>query len=228
MSVMPDRYTYLDLVALTKLDPAKTTVENFGGEINSSFFDAANILGTLKIMGFIDIRSEFPGPSPVKLTNKGKKVLKDMAERSSEKPDKLDKAIMETIGQGLTTEHDLARDLNVSADSLAQHLYKLNMQGYVDYTIRNGKISLALTELGFNTVGPQPKREKPALKPAVAMATESAPLPAPEKPLEGEVVKPTGWTLLKHSMRYKLYRISPLLLVALIAAVIVIVYLLFR
>ncbi len=44
---MQDTINFIDLVALSRITP-EATVERFGGLINSSFFDASNILGTLK------------------------------------------------------------------------------------------------------------------------------------------------------------------------------------
>jgi hypothetical protein len=70
-----DETTFLDMAVLQRID-AESTVERFGTKINSSFFDASNILGGLKLKGLVSIESKFPGPSSVALTPAGSELLK--------------------------------------------------------------------------------------------------------------------------------------------------------
>ena len=66
--------TFLDLVILQKVD-GESSVEKFGSMINTSFFETANLLGTVKIKGYIDIESSVGGLSGVAITDAGQSLL---------------------------------------------------------------------------------------------------------------------------------------------------------
>ncbi|MEM3245615.1 MAG: hypothetical protein QXN16_02505, partial [Candidatus Micrarchaeaceae archaeon] len=50
---MANEPSFVDIFALTKITPGMVT-DKFGPALNSSFFDASNILGGLKIKGLAD------------------------------------------------------------------------------------------------------------------------------------------------------------------------------
>ena len=66
--------TFLDLVILKKID-ANSSVENFGSLINTSFFETANLLGTVKIKGYVNIETSIGGISKVTITDAGMGIL---------------------------------------------------------------------------------------------------------------------------------------------------------
>jgi len=66
---MGEELTYLDLLVLRKID-SDSSVEKFGQQINTSFFETANVLGTMKIKGFVDIQSSIGGQSPLVVRNR--------------------------------------------------------------------------------------------------------------------------------------------------------------
>lgn len=143
--------TFIDLVVLQRVGP-DTTLERFGSKINSSFFDAANILGTIKLKGYVDIESSM-GASRVSVSEAGKAVLSMAEEKSQGEVDELDKGILRAISQGVKDSEKLADSLNIRSGDLAYHLYKLVKQNYIDYNVRSGRISLMLTENGFKSMG---------------------------------------------------------------------------
>ncbi|MEM3031267.1 MAG: hypothetical protein QXH27_06065 [Candidatus Micrarchaeia archaeon] len=146
-----EELTFLDLAVLQRID-SESVVEKFGQKINSSFFDAANILGGLKLKGYINIESSL-GFSPIKITEAGKEVLRLADEKNDGVVGPLDAAILNTVGAGKKDAGRLATELNVRPSDLAFHLYKLAKMGLVDYTVRNGRVELVLTEQGFNKTG---------------------------------------------------------------------------
>jgi len=145
---MAEDLNFIDLVALSRIKP-DTTVEKFGGIINSSFFDASNILGSLKQKGLIDFTTSFPGQSAITVTDQGKQVLQESDERAKSDFDMLDLAIMTQLSGGKRGLTDLGGAVNVRQRDLAMHLFKLSAQQYVSYDIRNGNIDITLTEKGF-------------------------------------------------------------------------------
>lgn len=235
-----EQVALIELIALSKIDN-DSTVENFGGIVNSSFFEAANLVGGLKIKGLVDIMSEFPGPSPVKITPKGKKLLKDVTDRIEEKQDRLDKSVLEKIGQGFRTENEIERELNVATSSLAVRFYKLKETGMLEWTIRNGKVALSLTENGFNMVGPQKKTtfsqaavKDPMKRGAahgehikVGIGSEEPTIVQQEVDPEQKVheMKTSGWQETNAKIKYTLYKAGPVLFALLMVAVVAIGYL---
>lgn len=145
---MPEEVNFVDLVALSKIQP-DTVVERFGGMINSSFFDASNILGTLKLKGLIDFTTSFPGTSAITVTELGKRVLADAEASSGNEFNQLDLTLLVQLSQGKRTITDVGGAVNVRPNDLALHLYKLGGQGFLTYDFRNGTITLSLTEKGF-------------------------------------------------------------------------------
>ncbi|MBI4399383.1 hypothetical protein HY570_01415 [Candidatus Micrarchaeota archaeon] len=143
--------TFLDLIVVERVDK-DSVVERFGGKINSSFFDAANLLGTLKIKGYIDIESAI-GFSPIRITEKGTNLLKMAQERIPDPLDEVDNGILSVMATGVSDVETLGRELNLRESDLAFHLYKLVKQNLIDYNLRAGKVSVIMTELGFKKAG---------------------------------------------------------------------------
>ena len=90
---MPDEVNFVDIVALSRITP-DTYAEKFGGMINSSFFDASNILATLRQKGLVDFTTSFPGQSAVTVTELGKKVMADAIAGTAAEFGHLDYAIL--------------------------------------------------------------------------------------------------------------------------------------
>ncbi|MEM4389059.1 MAG: hypothetical protein QXG98_00155 [Candidatus Micrarchaeia archaeon] len=225
-----EELTFLDLAVLQRID-SESVVEKFGQKINSSFFDAANILGNLKLKGYITIESSL-GFSPIKLTEAGKEVLRLADEKNDGVVGPLDAAILNTVGGGRRDAGRLATELNVRSSDLAFHLHKLVKMGLVDYTIRNGKVELMLTEQGFNKTGLAEAHAK-ALREVAARGEQSeaeflvgeskAETEAPAReasPAERHVtITPAMrmWAKFEwYAQRYLLYVIAALVLVAIL------------
>jgi hypothetical protein len=157
-----DNITFVDLVALMRITP-DATVERFGGLINSSFFDASNILGTLKQKGLVDFITQFPSQSALNVTDQGKQLIAEVQQRSSQPFDTLDMAILTQLANGKRNLSDLNGSVNVTSKDLAIHLYKLSVQQFMSYELRNGSMSLTMTEKGFLCVKEgMPRPEQPA------------------------------------------------------------------
>lgn len=144
--------TFLDLVVLERIDE-NSTVERFGSAINTSFFEAANLLGTLKVKGYVDIQPSVGGISRIALTEAGASILQNAAGKTDEPVDALDNGIMKTLASGVRELEALEEALNIRSSDLAYHLYKLNRQEYIHYDIRSAKVGISLTEKGFNMTG---------------------------------------------------------------------------
>jgi hypothetical protein len=142
---------FLDLVVLQRIGP-DTTVERFGSKINSSYFDGANILGTMRLKGYVEIESAI-GASNVTVSESGKMILAMAEEKSKSEIDALDKGILSFISKGTREVDKLSERMNVRSGDLAYHLYKLVKNGYIDYDLRSGKVSVMLTESGFKNAG---------------------------------------------------------------------------
>ncbi|MEM3841244.1 MAG: hypothetical protein QXN59_00925 [Candidatus Micrarchaeaceae archaeon] len=145
---MPSEPNFIDVVALTRITP-QVYVENFGSAINSSFFDASNILGTLKMKKLIEFSANFPGQNAIKITDLGNKLLQDLAAKSESEFDRLDMELINQLASGKRSLGDITGAVNIADTDLAMHLYKLSKQGFVAYEIRNGLVSISLTEKGF-------------------------------------------------------------------------------
>ena len=183
---MSEELTYLDLLVLRKID-ADSSVEKFGQQINTSFFEAANILGTMKIKGLVDIQSSIGGQSPLMVTGTGSDALAAAAQKASEPLDALDSAILKAMGSGARELTALQNQLNIRSSDLAFHLHKLKSQDCIDHEVRSGKVLLSLTEKGFIGAGgatwlpaapqgaPAPAVNVPASSVSEGQAASSAP-----------------------------------------------------
>ncbi len=152
--------TFLDLVILKKIDD-ESSVEKFGSIINTSFFETANLLGTVKIKGYINIESSVGGISKVTLTDAGKSLLAVAQKKASDPSDPLDDAILQALAGGTKELGTMQGSLNIRSADLAYHLEKLVSQGFIDYTVKSAKVSFMLTEKGFNETGGIKVQEKP-------------------------------------------------------------------
>ncbi len=145
---MPDDINFIDLAALTRVTP-DAVVEKFGGVINSSFFDASNILASLKQKGLIDFTTAFPGQSAITITDLGKQLLNEAHDKANTPFDQLDLTVLTQLSAGKRSIQDLSQSVNVTQKDLALRVFKLAQNGYLSYDIRNGSVSMALTEKGF-------------------------------------------------------------------------------
>jgi len=143
---------FLDLAILKKVD-AEASVERFGSIINTSFFETANLLGTVKIKGYINIESSLGGISRVALTEAGSALLLVAEQRAKEPIEPLDNAILHALAGGAKDLDALQSKLNIRSGDLAFHINKLVAQSFMDYSVRSAKVEFVLTETGFNCVG---------------------------------------------------------------------------
>jgi predicted transcriptional regulator len=144
--------SFLDLAILKKTD-AESSVEKFGSMINTSFFETANLLGTIKIKGYINIESSIGGISKVTITDAGTSILAVAGQKAKGQIEPLDNAILHALAAGTKDLDSLQNALNIRSGDLAYHLNKLVAQGFADYEIRSAKVSFMLTEQGFNATG---------------------------------------------------------------------------
>ncbi len=149
--------TYLDIVLLRKIarDP-EPAIERFGSKINTSFFEAANMLGTLKVKGYVDLNPTIGGMSKITLNDDGRYVLSTCDDKAKEPLDPLDDAILRSLASGIRTIDTLALRLNVTDRDLAYHLSKLELTGFVSSEVSAAKLTVQLTEKGFNRMGSVP------------------------------------------------------------------------
>ena len=159
---MQDNINFIDLVALMRITP-DSTVERFGGLINSSFFDASNILGSLKQKGLVDFVTSFPSQSAISVTESGRQLITDAQEKATMAFDTLDMEVLKEIASGKRTLPDLTAGVNVTSKDLALHLNKLSVQQFIAYELRNGNMGITLTEKGFLRVKqgmPSPEKQQ--------------------------------------------------------------------
>ena len=168
---------FLDLAILKKVD-ADSTVEKFGSVINTSFFETANLLGTIKIKGYINIESSVGGISKVTLTDAGTSLLVFAAQKADEPVEPLDNAILHALAGGARELDALQHALNIRGADLAYHVNKLVKQGFIDFELRSAKVYFVLTETGFNSTGGV--RVQQTLKPQAGEQAVEAPALAGE------------------------------------------------
>ena len=168
--------TFLDLVVLKKIDP-ESSVEKFGSAINTSFFETANLLGTIKIKGYISIESALGGISKVSITDAGTSILSVADQKAKEPIEPLDNAILHTVAGGTKEMEALRSTLNIRSGDLAFHINKLISQGFMDFEVRSAKVSFVLTEQGFNATGGVRVQQKLPAEPSPS----SSPLLQPEE-----------------------------------------------
>ena len=68
-----DQLDFIDLIILEKLEKS-STLEGFGGQLNSSFFETAALLGNLQVKKLIEIKSAI-GRSTASRTKLGSELL---------------------------------------------------------------------------------------------------------------------------------------------------------
>jgi len=144
--------TFLDLVILKKID-ANSSVENFGSVINTSFFETANLLGTVKIKGYVNIETSIGGISKVTITDAGMGILALAEKKAAEPIEPLDNALLHALAGGAKDPEALQSSLNIRSGDLAYHINKMVAQSFMDFEVRSAKVSLMLTEQGFNSTG---------------------------------------------------------------------------
>ena len=191
---MADEPNFLDLVALSKITP-DLVVEKFGGKINSSFFDGSNILGALRLKGLIDFTANFPGQSIITVTDQGKQLLKEAADKSTLAFDSIDLSILQQLQMGRRSYIDIGNAVNLRPKDLAMHIYKLSQQQYAVEEIKNGALDIMLSEKGLmqakmgmppqpqpmqqGVPAPQPMQQPPVQPQQVPMPGMGAPMAQP-------------------------------------------------
>lgn len=195
---------YLDLLILRKID-AEATVEKFGGYINTSFFETANLLGTMKLKGLVDIESSIGGRSPLIITGEGRDTLARASQKAGEPLDTLDHAILHALAGGARALSDLQVAINIRPKDLAFHLYKLKSGDYIDDEVHSAHVGFSLTEKGFNLVGVAAPSAPvlaapPGAKPAVTAVGSPASLARRPLPARGnldaeisDILNFSGW-----------------------------------
>ncbi len=179
--------SFIELVALTKIT-AESTVEKFGSLINSSFFDASNILATLKQKGLVDFVTAFPSQSTLKLTDRGSALLAENAKRSTEPLDQLDTAILSQLASGKRNLVELSAALGVAQKDLAIHIYKLSTQQDLTYELVNAAVTMYLTEKGFMAAKNAAQLQQAAVNAsAEAVAAAGTLGPAAQKNMDDEI-----------------------------------------
>lgn len=139
---------FLDMACLLKIGP-DTVMEKFGGLINTSFFDASTIAGTLKQKGLIEFTNDYPGPNGILVTAAGKTLISEAEAKGAEPFDALDSTILVQMSGGKRLPFELANTLNLRGKDLAFRIYKLYKQNFLIYDLKNGGVELLLTEGGF-------------------------------------------------------------------------------
>jgi len=185
---MPDEVTFDDLISLTKIKP-DTTVEKFGGQINSSFYDGANILGTLSQKKLVVLPTGTIGQNPVVVAETGTQLLVEAKMKSEADFDNLDLTILVQIKNGKKKSAEVATAVNVRPLDLAMHLYRLLQQGYITCEFSNGILSLMLTEQGFSQAssGVLPHKQQEELPQAQpVMPAAQTPIPTNPEPLKAQ------------------------------------------
>ncbi|MEM2974730.1 MAG: hypothetical protein QW112_03875, partial [Candidatus Micrarchaeia archaeon] len=164
---MPADLNFLDIVMLEKIQ-GEAIMDSFSGMIGTSFFETAEVMGKMKVKGIVDIIPTI-GKSIVKRTPTGEMVLKQADAKVTEPLDELDYALMKTIASGVNEFGRIQEQINIRSEDIAYRIYKITKQGYVDYTIRNARTYLTLTESGFKLTGIVPKA--PSLQGAQTIQT---------------------------------------------------------
>ena len=189
---MAEDITFNDLVALSRIGP-DTTVEKYGGLINSSFFDSANVLGTLSQKKLISFTTSPGGQNPITVTDTGKQLLANAAERANADVDNLDLTILIQIKGGKKAPSEVTTSMNVSSMDLAMHLNRLQKQGYISYEFRAGNLALSLSEKGFSLASsgvlpkpPPPDIAAPQAPPAAMQTPAAPPMQQPQQPAPGQ------------------------------------------
>jgi len=147
---MTNNINYLDILILKNIDD-NSTVEKFGPIINTSFFETANILGSMKVKGLIDIQSSIGGLSPILVLDAGRDVISMAIKKAAEPLDDLDYEILSNLRK-FNELSLLEKNLNINSSDLAFRLYKLKSGGYISDQVQSARVFISLTEKGFLTV----------------------------------------------------------------------------
>jgi len=147
---MTNNINYLDILILKNIDD-NSTVEKFGPIINTSFFETANILGSMKVKGLIDIQSSIGGLSPIVVLDAGRDVISMAIKKAAEPLDDLDYEILSNLRK-FNELSLLEKNLNINSSDLAFRLYKLKSGGYISDQVQSARVFISLTEKGFLTV----------------------------------------------------------------------------
>jgi len=172
---MDEDINFKDIALISRIDD-ETTLENYGGKINTSFFESANLLGGLKVKGLVSFEQSISGHSPVKLTHKAHTILNLLKEKCDEKFNNLDQTILTAVSNGADNHNKIEKQVNVASFDIALHIYKLYKKGYLEYFIQSGRIIIRLTEKGFSkvkgvrVVRPRTKSDKKDDKPEKSVA----------------------------------------------------------
>ena len=208
---MPDEINFFDLASLLKIKP-DTTMERFGGMLNSSYFDGANIAATLSQKKLISFNTALPGQSIITITDTGKQLIDEANTKANTDFDHLDLAIITQVSNGKSTPADIGAGTNVRARDLAMHLYKLAQNDFITYEFRSGAVAVMLTEKGFQQVKigmpprPQPQTAAAAApgsiaipmttgalaEPSERLAQDQALMEGVQMPAEGQPAQPAG------------------------------------
>ena len=203
-----DELTFQDLALLEKISE-NTVVDgqgasSLGSRINSSFFDAANMLGTLKQKGLIEFKSQFPSATEVEITTKGRNLMAEADERAKQEMDKIDEVILSQIANGYKEPKHIRDKLNLRETDLAFHLKRISAQNFASYVFRSGRIEFSLTDQGFGKAGyPAPASEEEVKKSAdeVAEIMGAKPAQQQESPAQPQKKEAVPFRLDKEAMR---------------------------
>jgi DNA-binding HxlR family transcriptional regulator len=210
--------TFIDLVALSKIGP-DSTVERFGGTINSTFFDASSILAGLKLKGLVEFVTTMPGQSALKITEQGTGLIAIANQKATEQLDALDNSILGQLAKGKRGLSELNSSVNVTQRDLAMHLFKLTTQGFVSYDLANANMSLYLTEKGFNSASVMTQQSQVA-------TTQAASTPNASDPTAQHTEVELELKLLEASMKREQKKRILILSASLIALLIIVILLL--
>lgn len=224
-----DELTFQDLALLEKIGE-NTVVDgqgasSLGSRINSSFFDAANMLGTLKQKGLIEFKSQFPAATEVEITTKGKNLMAEAEERGRQEMDKIDEIILSHIANGYKEPKHIRDKMNLRETDLAFHLKRIVAQNYASYVFRSGRIEFSLTDQGFGKAGyPAPASEEEVRKSGDEVAEIMGAKPAPriEAPPQKQGAVPFRLdkdAMRKAKMEYYAAQLPRYALIALVALV---------
>jgi len=177
-----------------------SVVEKFGSKINSSFFDAANALGTLKQKGLIDLVPQFPGPTTILFTEEGKEALSLAKKKSKQELDKLDDSILLLISRGFNDQKTIGEKLNMRGSDVALHLYRLVAQDFASAAFRSGRerlrMELVMTDKGYKRIGYFPlgtdeeRKQSEAEVASLISAPDSSPRPGAAAPSHAAAATP--------------------------------------
>ncbi|BCS90866.1 MAG: hypothetical protein ARM1_0323 [Candidatus Micrarchaeota archaeon] len=143
-------YTFNELIALTRIND-EASVERFSSIMNMQYFDASNLLGSLKAKGLIDFSSiSLTNASKIDITESGKRFFEYALSESTKDIDQLDIELIRRISNGTNDFNNLKKSLNIFETDLTLHLFKLFRKGYVNYSIADANNSyFTLTSSGF-------------------------------------------------------------------------------